>query len=67
MKYFEKILIFFNKNRYIEVVNNVESETDDLMQDFVSIITLFCARLYGKRRTKRNIEKLIKQLQEETE
>lgn len=28
------------------------NERDDLMQDFVSIITSFCDRLYGKRRTK---------------
>ena len=53
------------QNRRIEVINNMESSHDDLMQDFVSIITSFCARLYGKRRTKRNTEKLIKQLQEE--
>lgn len=65
LNYIKQLLAM--QNRYIEVVNNVESETDDLMQDFVSIITSFCARLYGKRRTKRNTEKLIKQLQEETE
>lgn len=53
------------QNRRIEVINNMESSHDDLMQDFVSIITSFCAKLYGKKRTKRNTEKLIKQLQEE--
>ena len=53
------------QGRKIEVINNTETETQDLMQDFVSIITTFCARLYGKRRTKRNTEKLIKQLQED--
>lgn len=31
---------------------------DDLMQDFVSIITSFTARLYGQRRTKRKTEKI---------
>ena len=35
------------------------------MKDFVSIITSFCARLYGQRRTKRNTEKLIKELNNE--
>ena len=33
-----------------------------LMLDFVSLVTSFCARLYGKRRSKRNTEKLIKEL-----
>ena len=55
------------QGRSIEIVNNVSGETDDLMQDFVSIITSFCARLYGKRRTKRNTEKLIQELSKETE
>lgn len=48
--------------RHIEIVNNTETERDDLMQDFVSIITSFCARLYGLRRSKRNTEKLINEL-----
>ena len=33
-------------NRDIEVVNLASEETNDLMEDFVSIITSFCARLY---------------------
>jgi putative resolvase len=48
----------------IEVVNNVVTDEEDLIQDFVSIITSFCSRIYGKRRSKRNTEKLIKDLQE---
>ena len=36
---------------------------DDLMQDFVSIITSFCARLYGQRRTKMKTEQIIKELE----
>lgn len=47
----------------IVILNNVE-EKEDLLQDFVSIITSFCAKIYGQRRSKRNTEKLIKQLQE---
>jgi predicted site-specific integrase-resolvase len=43
------------------------AEKDDLIQDFVSIITSFYARLYGKRRTKRNTEKLIKELNNNAE
>ena len=47
----------------IEVVNNADDGKDDLMQDFVSIITSFCARIYGLRRSKRRTESIIKELQ----
>lgn len=47
----------------IIVINNVESEREDIIQDFVSIITSFCAKLYGQRRSKRKTEKLIKELE----
>lgn len=46
------------------VVNNVKDDKEDLIQDFVSVITSFCARIYGQRRSKRNTEKLIKELSE---
>ena len=49
-------------NRKIEILNPQTNDEDDLMQDFVSIITSFVARLYGRRRSKRNTEKLIKEL-----
>jgi len=58
LNYIQKLLQL--NNRSIEVVNNVEGEKEDLMQDFVSIITSFCARLYGKRRSKRLTERIIK-------
>lgn len=32
------------------------------MQDFVSLVTSFCSRLYGLRRSKRKTEKLINEL-----
>ena len=60
VNYIEKLLEL--DGRKIEVVNPQLNERDDLMQDFVSIITSFCARLYGKRRTKRQTEKLINEL-----
>lgn len=44
-------------------INNVANEKEDLVQDFVSVITSFCARLYGHRRTKRKTEELIKSLE----
>jgi len=49
-------------NRKIEIINNIESDESDLMQDFVSIITSFTARLYGKRRSKKKTEKIIDEL-----
>ena len=55
------------QGRKIEIVNNMQGEREDLMQDFVSIITSFCARLYGQRRGKRNTGKLIKELSERQE
>ena len=44
------------------IINEAKNEKQDLIQDFISIITSFCARIYGQRRTKRNTEKLIKEL-----
>lgn len=60
LNYIEKLLSL--DSRKIEIVNPFSNEKDDLMQDFVSIITSFTARLYGQRRTKRSTEKLIKEL-----
>lgn len=48
----------------IVIINNIESQKEDLIQDFVSIITSFCAKIYGQRRSKRKTEKLIKELAE---
>ena len=45
------------------VINETETEKEDLIQDFVSVITSFCARIYGQRRSKRKTEKLIKELE----
>ncbi len=46
----------------LEIVNEADNGKDELMQDLVSIITSFCARLYGLRRSKRKTEKIIKEL-----
>ncbi len=40
---------------------------EDLIQDFVSIITSFCARLYGQRRSKRKTERIIAELRDDKE
>lgn len=61
MNYIEKLLKM--SGRSIEVINKQVDDKSDLMQDFVSIVTSFTARLYGLRRSKRRTEQLIKELQ----
>ena len=51
----------------IVVVNPVDNDEKDLMQDFVSLVTCFCARLYGQRRSRRRTEKLIQDLKNVTD
>ena len=53
-----------NSDRVIEVVNNLESPKEDLIADFTSVITSFCAKIYEQRRSKRKTEKLIKELEQ---
>jgi len=48
------------KSTQIIVVNEAVGDKQDLMQDFVSLVTSFCARLYGLRRSKRRTENIIK-------
>ena len=62
-KYIVKLLKL--QGREVEVINEQPNDRDDLMQDFVSIITSFCARLYGQRRNKRRTEKIIEELSKE--
>ena len=63
---FNYIQILFNQiGKEIEVVNEAENDKQDLMQDFISIITSFCAKLYGLRRSKRKTERIVKELKNE--
>lgn len=48
----------------IVVINEIVEDEKDLMQDFVSLVTSFCARLYGQRRNRRRTEQLIKELKD---
>lgn len=45
------------QNRKLVIVNNNEYK-DDIIKDFISIITSFCARIYGSRRSKRKTEEI---------
>ena len=53
------------QGRKIEVVNQAENSTENLLADLTSIIYSFCARLYGQRRAKRKREKIVKELEAE--
>ena len=54
-------LELLTRARGTEIVcaNPAEDDRDELLQDFTSIITSFCARIYGQRRGKRKTD-LIK-------
>jgi len=60
-------LWFEDVNKKIEVVNKSENDKTDLIQDFISVITSFCARIYGLRRSKRKTEKIIAELKDDKE
>lgn len=50
------------QKRELFIINESQSDQEDLIQDFISLITSFCVRIYGQRRTKKATEKLIKEL-----
>ena len=43
------------KGRHLEVINEVEpkGKTEEIMEDFVAIVTSFCSRIYGSQRKKK--------------
>jgi predicted site-specific integrase-resolvase len=51
------------QERELVIVNEVEEGQEDVMQDFVAIITSFCARLYGRRRATRKESHLLAALE----
>lgn len=51
------------QGRSIEVVNQAENDQEDLMADLTSILYLFTARLYGRRRAKRKTDAIVKELE----
>ncbi|MGO8947954.1 MAG: IS607 family transposase [Ktedonobacterales bacterium] len=60
-RYLETLL--HGQGRRLEVVNEAEDETEDLLADLTSMIYSFCARLYGQRRAKRKTEAIVKELE----
>lgn len=59
---FGYIKTLFNDCEII-VVNEAETAKDDLMSDFVSVVTCFCARIYGLRKGRRKSSKIIEELE----
>jgi predicted site-specific integrase-resolvase len=53
------------QGRTLEVVNQAENSTEDLLADLTSIIYSLCARLYGQRGAKRKTEKIVQELEAE--
>src|SRR5262252_7280113 len=51
------------QGRAVEVVNQAENGTEDLLADLTSIVSSFCARLYGQRRAKRKTEVIVRELE----
>src|SRR5215467_1191792 len=50
------------QGRAIEVVNQAENGTEDVLADLTSIVYSLCARLYGQRRAKRTTETIVRAL-----
>ncbi len=64
-RYIETLLRTYG--REIEVVNQAENSTEDLLADLTSIVYSFCARLYGQRRAKRKTEKMVQELEKDAD
>jgi len=58
--YLNKLLKHVNCE--VVVVNNNESSDEDLLKDFIAVITSFCCRLYGARRGQAKALKLKTEL-----
>lgn len=52
-------------NCELVIINESSSDKEDLISDFIAVITSFCARIYGLRRRSRRTELLIEELSRE--
>ncbi len=48
----------------LEIVNKAYNGKDELMQEWVAIVSSFAAPLYGQRRAKRKTEEIISRVAE---
>ena len=58
--YIKKLLEL--KGIELVVINIPQTDQDDLIQDFVSVITSMAARVYGLRRHRSHVEKIINEI-----
>jgi predicted site-specific integrase-resolvase len=54
--YLDKLLL--RNGCVIDVMNPNSNDEQDLIKDLVSVITSFCCRLYGLRRTKKKVQQI---------
>lgn len=60
--------ILLNKlGKELEIVNKPDNQKDELMEDLISIIYSFSARMYGHSRALRKTEKITQELKNETD
>ncbi|NCC71363.1 IS607 family transposase [bacterium] len=60
---FNYIETLLNKeDKKIEVVNLLKNDNENLMEDLISIIYSFSARMYGQRKSKKKVDKIIREL-----
>lgn len=50
----------------LDIINKVETDEEDIIQDLISIITSFSAKIYGKRRASRKTETIIQKLKKKS-
>ena len=49
----------------VEIINRLDDTNKEMLDDFISIVTSFCHRLYGRNRKKKT-EKIIEDIKNET-
>ena len=50
----------------IDIINQAENKDEELMNDFISIVTSFCHRIYGRNRKKKT-EEIISNIKSQDE
>lgn len=50
----------------LQVINQIDNKDQELLDDFISLVTSFCNRIYGRRR-KDKTQKIIKNIQHENQ
>lgn len=59
-------ILLATQGRELVIVHEADNEQNDLLQDFVAIITSFTTRLYGRRQASRKRSQLLAALELET-